>query len=51
MNNDEINPRRLIARLAVAVMVADGRITPSEHEAVRRLDQLGLGPLSQLAEG
>lgn len=46
----DADPRRLIARLAVAVMVADGRITPSEYEALERLDGLGLGPLSDLAE-
>lgn len=44
------DPRRLIARLAVAVMVADGRITCAEHDALERLDELGLGPLSDLAE-
>jgi len=48
MDNDD--PRRLIARLAVAVMVSDGRITPSEVDALGRLDELGLGPLSDLAE-
>jgi uncharacterized tellurite resistance protein B-like protein len=46
----DADPRRLIARLAVAVMVADGRITPSEYDALERLDGLGLGPLSDLAE-
>jgi uncharacterized tellurite resistance protein B-like protein len=46
----DTDPRRLIARLAVAVMVADGRITPSEYEALEHLDSLGLGPLSDLAE-
>ena len=46
----DTDPRRLIARLAVAVMVADGRITPSEYDALERLDALGLGPLSNLAE-
>lgn len=46
----DADPRRLIARLAVAVMVADGRITPSEYEALEGLDSLGLGPLSDLAE-
>ena len=44
------DPRRLIARLAVAVMVADGQITPAEYGALERLDALGLGPLSDLAE-
>jgi len=46
----DADPRRLIARLAVAVMVADGRITPSEYEALEHLDSLGLGPLSEFAE-
>jgi len=44
------DPRRLIARLAVAVMVADGRITTPEFDALGRLDELGLGPLSDLAK-
>jgi len=42
--------RRLIARLAVAIMVADGRITASERDALERFDRLGLGPLAALAE-
>jgi uncharacterized tellurite resistance protein B-like protein len=46
----DTDPRRLIARLAVAIMVADGQISPSEYEALERLDELGLGPLSDLAE-
>ena len=46
----DADPRRLIARLAVAIMVADGQISPSEYEALERLDELGLGPLSDLAE-
>jgi uncharacterized tellurite resistance protein B-like protein len=46
----DADPRRLIARLAVAVMVADGQITPSEYEALEGLDTLGLGPMSDLAE-
>ncbi len=46
----EAEPRRSIAQLAVAVMTADGRITPSEKEASRRLDALGLGPLSALVD-
>lgn len=45
----DADPRRLIARLAVAVMVADGQITPSEYEALEGLDALGLGPMSDLA--
>ncbi len=43
------DPRRLIVRLAVAVMAADGRIDPDEIQAAERLDRLGLGPLSKLA--
>jgi uncharacterized tellurite resistance protein B-like protein len=43
------NVGRLIARLAVAVIAADGRITPAEVAALGRLDALGLGPLSALA--
>ena len=46
----ESDPRRLISRLAAAVMTADGRITTSETEALRRLDELGLGPLSAMTE-
>jgi uncharacterized tellurite resistance protein B-like protein len=46
----DADPRRLIARLAVAVMVADGQITPSEYAALERLDELGLGPMSDLTE-
>jgi uncharacterized tellurite resistance protein B-like protein len=45
----EHDPRRLIARLAAAVMVADGRVTAAECDALERLDTLGLGPLSRLA--
>ena len=40
------DPQRLIARLAVAVMVADGRITASECAALEDLNDLGLGLLS-----
>lgn len=39
----------MIVRLAVAMMAADGRITPNELSAVQQLDRLGLGPLSALA--
>ncbi|HVO26600.1 MAG TPA: TerB family tellurite resistance protein [Candidatus Margulisiibacteriota bacterium] len=46
----DADPRRLIARLAVAVMVADGQITPSEYAALEHLEELGLGPMSDLAE-
>jgi DnaJ-domain-containing protein 1 len=53
------DPRRLIARLAVAVMASDRRIGPSElaaleglgeHElpALAQLDRLGLGALSEI---
>ena len=40
------DPRSIVARLAVAVMAADGRITASEMEVVSHLDSLGLGDLS-----
>jgi DnaJ-domain-containing protein 1 len=50
MNYTEVDPRRLIARLAAAVMIADGRITPNECDAAMQLDDLGLGPLSQFVE-
>ena len=43
------DPRRMIVRLAVAVMAADGRITLSEIAAANELDKIGLGPLSTLA--
>ena len=39
-------PRRVIARLAVAIMAADGRITTSEMDTVSHLDGLGLGDLA-----
>ncbi len=44
------DPRRLIVRLAVAVMAADGRINLEEMNAAERLDRLGLGPLSRLVD-
>jgi DnaJ-domain-containing protein 1 len=44
----ERDPRRLIARLAVAVMAADGRIASEEIAASEELDLLGLGRLSSL---
>jgi uncharacterized tellurite resistance protein B-like protein len=44
-----IDIRRLIARLAVAIMAADGRITTAELGSLRRLDDLGLGPLGDIA--
>ncbi len=40
---------RLIARLAVAVVAADGRIATAELVALKRLDGLGLGPLANAA--
>lgn len=40
------DPRSIIARLAVAVMAADGRITTTEMEVLSHLDSLGLGDLS-----
>lgn len=46
----EQDARRLIVRLAVAVMTADGRITASEEAAIMRFDRLGLGPLSTIAK-
>jgi tellurite resistance protein len=41
-------PRRMIVRLAVAVMAADGRITPNEIAGLERLEERGLGPLRSL---
>jgi DnaJ-domain-containing protein 1 len=35
-----------VARLVVAVMIADGRVTAGEIDVVARLDHAGLGPLS-----
>src|SRR5215831_5445020 len=43
------DPRRIFARLAVAVMAADGHITASELDTLDRLQHLGLGPLSAIA--
>jgi|GEM_PF-3354330 len=40
------DPRSIVARLAVAVMASDGRITTTEMEIVSHLDSLGLGDLS-----
>ena len=45
----DTDPRRMIARLAVAVLVADGRITNDEIDALELLDGLGLGPVSYQA--
>jgi DnaJ-domain-containing protein 1 len=39
------DPRQLMARLAAAIMIADGRITESEVSAVARFKELGLGAL------
>jgi DnaJ-domain-containing protein 1 len=46
----EIDPRRLIAQLAVAVIAADGRIAADEVTALGCLNNLGLGRLSELVE-
>jgi tellurite resistance protein len=46
--NDD--PRRLIARLAVAIAAADGHVTPNELLATEELDLLGLGRLSRLVQ-
>lgn len=51
MTYTDTDPRRMIARLAVAVLVADGRITNDELDALECLDGLGLGPISDRAEG
>ena len=39
-------PRELIARLAAAVLIADGQVNEAQLQAVDRLRELGLGPLS-----
>ncbi|MBY0279489.1 TerB family tellurite resistance protein, partial [Candidatus Binatia bacterium] len=41
------DPQAIIARLAVAVMAADGRITTTEMEALSHLEGLGLGDLTE----
>jgi hypothetical protein len=46
----DIDLRRLVARLAAAVIVADGRVTAGELGELDLLDCLGLGRLSDLAE-
>jgi uncharacterized tellurite resistance protein B-like protein len=43
------DPRRSIARLAVAILNADGMVTPAEVDSLRHLDELGAGSLSDLA--
>jgi uncharacterized tellurite resistance protein B-like protein len=45
----EPDPRRSIARLAVAILKADGTVTAAEIDSLRRLDELGGGSLSDLA--
>jgi DnaJ-domain-containing protein 1 len=45
----EIDPPRLVAQLAAAVILADGRATSDELEELTLLDRLGLGRLSTLA--
>jgi uncharacterized tellurite resistance protein B-like protein len=43
------DPCRSIARLAVAILKADGMVTAAEVDSLRRLDDLGAGSLSDLA--
>ena len=43
------DPRRLIARLAIAVIAADRHVTSEEIAALDELDHLGLGRLSGVA--
>jgi len=50
MTTEKPDPRQLIARLAVALLLADGRVSPHELDAIERLDALGLGPLADFAE-
>lgn len=50
MDGDDLDPRRLIVRLAVAVLTADGRIAPGERDALAGLDNIGLGRLSDLVD-
>lgn len=49
MSDERNDLRRLIARLALAVMAADGRVTRAELDALSRFDALGLGPLEDVA--
>lgn len=44
------DPRQLVARLAAAVMIADGRVSATEAAAVQRLEELGFGPLRPLVQ-
>ena len=50
MRFDDDDARRSIVRLAVAVTVADGQITPAERDTLERLDHLGLGALSGIVD-
>lgn len=45
---DQADGRRMIARLAVATMLADGRVTGREVAALGVLDELGLGRFEPL---
>ncbi|MFN8544705.1 MAG: TerB family tellurite resistance protein [Candidatus Binatia bacterium] len=45
----ESHASRCLARLAVALITADGRVTPAEDAALTRLDTLGFGTVSHLA--
>ncbi|MCC6849667.1 MAG: TerB family tellurite resistance protein [Deltaproteobacteria bacterium] len=47
----DLDPRRAIARLAAAVMVADARVPSSELSAVAGLTRLGLGTLESATHG
>jgi len=49
MDDTTTDIRRLIVRLAVGMMIADGRVCVGELDALEQLDALGLGPLSDLA--
>jgi len=49
MTYHDTDPRRMIARLSVAILVADGRITNDEIDALEVLDTLGVGPISYQA--
>jgi DnaJ-domain-containing protein 1 len=42
-----MDPAAALARLAVGVMLADGRVTAEEWATARTLDQLGLGPMRE----
>ncbi len=49
MITSENDPRRLIARLAAAIVASNGHVTAPEIEALDELDLLGLGRLSEIA--